>query len=146
MSQVDTWVSYEFERLAQVIADYDPYLVLEMVPPQFHKDLIDKSKVFRIIDTRINKIVMYADSLSRPDEILAAIWSMDSKNGPVVVRLDALNAAKEALKLKEEMDERERIKDFVAFVGKNTKSRWMHEGRVWDEEFRDLGPVRKVVT
>lgn len=145
MSHADVWVSQEFERLAQVISDYDPYLVLEMVPVADWPNLIDKSKVFRIIDTRNNKIVMYAESLARPDEILAALWSMDQMHGNVVVRLDTLNAAKEALRLKEQMDEREQIKDFVAFVGKTTKSRWRHKDRIRDEQFNDLGPVRKVV-
>lgn len=142
---VDVWVSAEFERLAQVINDYDPYLFLEMVPVAAQKDLIDKKKVFRIVDDRNKKIVMYAESLARPDEILAALWSMDQVHGNVIVRMDTLNAAQEALKLKAQMDEREELKEFVAFVGKNTKSRWTHEGRVRDDEFRDLGPVRTVI-
>jgi len=142
---VDTWISQEFENLANVIRDYDPYLELEMVPIEQWPNLIDKSKVFRIVDTRCNKIVLYAESLARPDEILAAIWSMDQKNGNVIVRMDKLNAAQKALDMKKQMDEREQIKDFVSFVGKNTKSRWTHEGRVRDDEFRDLGPVRTVI-
>lgn len=145
MSHVDVWVSAEFERLAQIINDYDPYLFLEMVPVEAQKDLVDKKKVFRIVDDRNKKIVMYAESLARPDEILAALWSMDQVHGNVIVRMDTLNAAQEALKLKAQMDEREELKDFVAFVGKTTKSRWVHEGRVRDEEFRDLGSVRTVI-
>lgn len=146
MSDVDAWVSAEFERLAQVINDYDQYLFLEMVPVAEQANLIDKSQVFRIVDDRTKKIVLYADSLSNPADILARLWSMDSTRGNVLRRLDARNAAVEALRLKEQMDEREAAMDFSAFIIKNTKSRWTHQGRVRDDEFRDLGPVRKVVS
>jgi RPA family protein len=145
MNDVGAWVSQEFENLAQVINDYDQDLYLEMVPKSQWADLIDKKKIFRIVDDRNKKIVMYAEALSRPDEILAALWSMDQKHGSVMVRMETMNAAQQALKMKAEMDERGALRDFAMFVGKNTKSRWVHEGRVRDEEFRDLGPVRKAI-
>jgi hypothetical protein len=145
VADVDVWVSKEFENLAQVINDYDSSLFLEMVPKEHWADLVDKKKIFRIVDTRNNKIVLYAESLARPDEILAALWSMDQMHGSVLVRMETLNNAQKALNLAKQMDEREEIKDFVQFVGKNTKSRWVHEGRIRDDEFRDLGSVRTVI-
>jgi hypothetical protein len=145
MGQVDEWVSAEFQRLAEVINDYDPYLFLEMVPVAEQQHLTDKSKVFRVVDDRTRTVVMYADSLSNPADILAKLWSMDSKHGQVLARLDAHNRAVEILKLKERIDEQEAQKDFSAFVIKNKKSRWTHDGRVRDDEFRDLGSVRTVI-
>src|SRR6185503_5668134 len=146
MSEIDEWVSAEFQRLAEIINDYDQYLFLEMVPVAEQQNLTDKSKVFRIVDDRNKKIVLYADSLSNLADILARLWSSDSRHGNVLQRMDAHNKAVEALKLKEEIDEREAMKDFSAFVIKNTRSRWIHEGRVRDDEFRDLGSVRKHLT
>jgi len=146
MSDIDAWVSAEFERLAQVINDYDQHLFLEFIPPERQADLDDKNKCFRIVDDRNNKIVLYADSLSNPVAILERLWNMDSAHGNVLNRLDTHNAAIEAFRLRGQLDEREAIKDCAAFVGKNQKSRWTHEGRVKDEHFRDLGPVRKVIT
>ena len=142
---IDEWVSAEFQRLAEIINDYDQYLFLEMVPVAEQVSLIDKSKVFRIVDDRNKKIVLYADSLANPPEILARLWGMDQKNGNVIARMDALNAAKEALALKERLDEIEAQRDFALFVAQNTKSRWYHDGRIRDEEFRDLGPKSKVI-
>lgn len=146
MSEIDEWVSAEFANLAQVINDYDNYLFLEMVPVADQQYLTDKSKVFRIVDTRKNQIVMYADSLANPTAILTRLWSMDNGKHSVVRELDAHNAAVEALNLKRKIDERESEKDFAAFVFKNTKSRWVHNSRVRDDEFRDLGPVRTHIT
>lgn len=146
MSKIDEWVSAEFQRLAEVINDYDPNLFLEWIPPERQVDLDDKKKCFRIVDGRNNKIVLYADSLTRPDQILERLWLMDQKHGNVLNRLDVHNRAVEALKLKEQIEQREAAKDFTAFVAKNTKSRWTHEGRIRDDEFRDLGPKTSVIT
>jgi hypothetical protein len=145
MSELDSWVSQEFANLAQVINDYDQYLFLEMVPVAEHANLVDKSKVFRVVDDRTGNVVLYADSLAFPQQILARLWSMDQTKGSVINRLELENAATEALNLRKQLDEIEARKDLVAFIAKNTKSRWVHEGRVRDDEFRDLGPVSKAI-
>lgn len=142
---MDGWVSAEFQNLAEVLYDYDPDLSLEMIPLPEWDNLIDKSKIFRVVDTKRNKIVLYADSLSSPSDILARIWSMDQSKNNVVANLDAKNAAIEALEMRRRLDELEAQKDFSMFVAKNQKSRWFHAGRVRDEHFNDLGPVSKVV-
>lgn len=146
MSDLDNWVSAEFQRLAEIINEYDHNLFLEYIPPERQVDLMDKNRCFRIIDDRTKTIVMYADSISNPKDILARLWSRDLRHGDVVGRMDAQNAAVEALRLKEQIEIREAQMDFSAFVIRNTKSRWVHEGRVRDDEFRDLGPVRKHIT
>jgi hypothetical protein len=146
MSLADEWVSAEFSCLADLINEYDSDLFLEMIPVAEQVHLTDKSKVFRIVDDRLKTVVMTFDSLANPTDILAGLWSRDLKHGDVIGRMDKRNAAIEALRLKEKIDEADAIKDFTAFVGKNTKSRWHHEGHVRDDEFRDLGPVRSHIT
>ena len=145
MNNVDEWVCAEFANLAQVINDYDHHLFLEMVPVADQQHLIDKSKVFRVVDGTTNKIILYADSLSAPQDILARLWSMDKAHGNVVANMDARNAAIQALEMNKKMDEAEAQKDLALFIAKNNKSRWVHEGRVRDEHFRDLGSVRTVI-
>jgi hypothetical protein len=140
---VDSWVSLEFERLAQVINDYDEYLFLEMVPVAEQQHLNDKNKVFRIVDDRNKSIVMYADSLANPQAILERLWSMDLKHNDVMGKLDAHNAAIEALNNQKKIEERGLLMEFAQFVLKNKKSRWEHDGRVFDDQFRDLGPKKK---
>lgn len=143
MSDVDVWVSAEFQRLAEIINEYDESLFLEMVPVAAQKDLNDKSKVFRIVDDRTKNIVLYADSLANPADILGRLWSMDQRHGNVVQRMDAHNAAIEALNLKAKIDEQEAAKDFSAFIIANTRSSWKHDGKKYDDEFRNLGPMKK---
>jgi hypothetical protein len=142
----DEWISAEFERLAEVIHLYDSYLVLEMVPPEFHDELLDKSKVTRIVDARNNKVVMHAGIWDKPEDILSKLLSMDTGKGNVLNRLDAHNEAVKLLKIKKEADERAEIMEFTQFVLKNKKSRWEHNGKVYNEDFRNLGPKRIIIT
>lgn len=145
MRQVDEWVSQEFQNLADVLYDYDPNLALDMVPVAEWDKLVDKSKVFRVVDTARNKVVLYADSIASPQDILARVWGMDQNKNDVVFNMDKRNAAIKALELRRIQDEQEAMRDFVLFLGRNTKSRWHHEGRVRDEHFRDLGPIKTVI-
>lgn len=145
MSEIDGWVSAEFHRLAEVINDYDNHLWLEEIPVHVRETINDKKQSFRIIDDRTNTVVMYADSLSNPTAILTRLWSMDQKHGNVIDRMDAANRAAEALRLKAEIDDREARMDFSAFIIKNTKSRWEHNGKIYDDEFRNLGPKTTVI-
>jgi hypothetical protein len=145
VNQIDEWVSQEFQNLADVLHDYDHNLALEMVPVAEWGKLVDKSKVFRVVDTKRNKIVLYADSLASPQDILARLWSMDQQHNKVVTNMDAKNLAIQALELKRRLDEFEEQREFALFIAKNQKSNWHHEGRVRDEHFRDKGPVRKVI-
>ena len=145
MDHIDEWISAEFQNLAEVLSDYDPYLVLEMVPVAEWSNLTDKKKVFRVVNTHKNQIVLYADSLTSPQDILARVWSMDQTHNSVVANMDAKNAALQALQMRKKLDEIEAQKDLVLFIARNTKSNWHHEGRVKDEHFRDKGPVRKVI-
>jgi len=146
MADLDEWISAEFQNLAEVLYDYDHKLALEMVPLSEWDKLTDKSKVFRVVDTNRNVIVMYFSSLASPTDILARIWSMDQNKNNVVANLDARNAAEQALQMKKNLDEMEEKKEFAMFVAKNEKSRWTHDGRVRDEHFRDKGPVRRHIT
>jgi hypothetical protein len=143
MSEADVWVSAEFQRLAEIINQYDQNLFLEWIPPEAQLDLNDKSKVFRIVDDRTKSIVMYADSLSNPTAILERLWSMDAAHNDVVAKMDAHNAAVEALKNQEWIEQRMALKDFSNFVLKNEKSRWTHGGKAYNEHFQELGPIKK---
>lgn len=143
MDLVDEWVSQEFENLAHVLYDYDHNLRLEMVPRSEWDHLVDKSKIFRVIDINRNVVVMYFNGLASPTDILARVWSMDQNKNNVVANLDARNAAAQALEMNKHIEEMEEQKEFARFIIKNEKSRWTHEGRVRDEHFRDLGPVKK---
>ncbi len=147
MPEMDGWVSAEFQNLADTLYDYDQNLRLEMIPGKYWDQLLDKSKIFRVVDvSRGDAVVMTFSAISSPQDILAEIWSRDLNKNDVVGRMDKKNAAAQALEMRKHIDEIEEQKEFAHFVVGNEKSRWHHNGRVRDEQFNDLGPVRKVIT
>jgi hypothetical protein len=147
MDSVYEWISAEFARLAEILHDYDRFLRLEMVPPEQWVNLVDKSKVFRVVDVKRNKIVLYASSVANPEDILARVWSMDQNyNHDVVAAMDAKNRALEVIQAKKHEEEIEEAREFAMYIANNNKSRWHHGGRVRDEHFNDLGPVKKHIT
>jgi hypothetical protein len=146
MAHGHEWVSQEFENLAHVLNDYDHNLYLEMVPSSEWDNLVDKTKVFRVIDTARNKVVLYASAIDSPTDILARVWSMDQTHNKVVTDLDARNRAAQALLLNKHAEEMEEQKELALFIIKNKKSTWHHDGRVRVEHFRDKGPIRRIIT
>jgi hypothetical protein len=136
--ELDRWISAEFERLAEIIEDYDPHLELRWIPPELRTTQIDKAKPYCIFDTRNNKIVMYASELDTPVGILEKLFDIDNKNGDVLKKMRSHNAAIEAMRLKEQMDALEEARELTAFAIGNTKSKWKHNGVVYDDEMRRL--------
>ena len=110
------WVSEDFQRLAEIVKDYDEYLELRWIPPGQRETDADKKNPYCIVDTRSNYIVMFASERDTPQSILARLWSADNGRGSVLDRVDAENAAAEAFRLKEQMDDIEMKKDFVSWL------------------------------
>ena len=110
------WVNEDFQRLAEIVKDYDEYLELKWIPPGQRDTDADKKNPYCIVDTRSNYIVMFASERDTPQSILARLWSADNNRGSVLDRIDAENAAAEAFKLKSQIDDEEMKKDFTAWL------------------------------
>lgn len=134
--EVDRWISAEFQRLAEIVRDYDYNLELRWIPPEQRTDLHDRANPYCIWDNYHRHIVMFASELDTPVGILEKLFNIDNKNGDVFQKMMAKNDAAEAFKLKEELDAKMEAQDLAAFALKNTKSRWKHNGIVYDDEFR----------
>src|SRR5690348_17034786 len=91
------WVSEQYERLARVVQDYDPQFELRWIPPEHRNDPGDIERCYVIWDVVTNNPVLYAGELSTPEEILGRLFDADNKHGNVLERIDAHNAAVEAL-------------------------------------------------
>lgn len=146
MYDADRWISAEFQRLAEIIKDYDEHLDLEFIPVAARQTLIDRSQCYRIVDDRTKKIVLYASEIDNPVDILARLWTMDSDKGNVLARVDAHNRAVEAFRLRQKLDEDEANKDFSEWVFRNEKNYWIYKGTKRDSEFRNLGNIRTHIT
>jgi hypothetical protein len=116
------WVSENFERLARVIKDYDPYFELRWIPPDKRTDPGDIDRAFCIVDTRKSVAgvpIMFAAAKATPEDILERLFMGDlHRHGVdgVADRLDAHNAAVKAMQMKKHMDELDEQADLASFL------------------------------
>lgn len=108
------WVSEEFERLAQVIKDYDEYLELRWIPTD--KRTRDDKEPYIVVDVRTNSPVLYATELDTPVDILERLFNADNKHGNVLTRLETRNTAIEVLNKRKQLDELEELHDKANFM------------------------------
>lgn len=133
-TETGEWVSENYERLARIIKDYDPYLALAWIPPgrRTHED----TKPYAIVDTRTNEVVFCASELETPQQILARLFSSDSKHGNVLDRIEANNAAIEAIELKEWQDNLEDAADQALFLKNSHLHTVRFNGKKFDHNRR----------
>lgn len=133
------WVSESFERLARVVQDYDPQFELRWIPPENRVSPEDTTKPYVVWDTVTNTPVFFASELDTPVEILTRLFNGDNKHGKVLERLDAHNAAIQALEMKKRMDEAEERNDYAAFlIGTKKNYIELGKGRKVDDQLRPL--------
>lgn len=120
------WVSESHERIARIIQDYDPELFLAYIPP----DKREPGDVpFAVIHQPAGKMSYVVFTAEHCDErILERLWTSDNKHGDVLSRLDAHNAALEAIKLKKQMDEQEERRELVQSIVKSPLNVYKHNG------------------
>lgn len=138
------WVSEHFERLARVVQDYDPQFALYWIPPEQRTEPSDVSKCYAVIEEPANAVVFYAGELDTPESILERLFWADNKQGNVLERIDAHNAAIEAMQMKEKMDLAEERQDYVAWlIGTQKNFINMGGGRVVDDQLRTVRSGRE---
>ncbi|MGH7791990.1 MAG: hypothetical protein ACREOB_06695, partial [Thermodesulfobacteriota bacterium] len=136
-SETSGWIDENFQRLAEVIQDFDNYLELRWVPPDKRTD-IDTSKPYAIVDTRSNYVVFYASELDTPTEILARLFEGDNTKHNMARKVEAYDMAQRAMKLKEEMDRREEYLDKIAWLIGTKKNYINFNGKKFDNQMREI--------
>lgn len=133
------WVNESYERLARVVQDYDPQFELRWVPPEHRETPDDIKKCYCVWDIVANAPVFFAGELDTPEDILTRLFNSDNKHGNVLERLDARNAAVQALKMKEALDAAEERKEYVSWLMETKKNYInMGNGRVVDDQLRTI--------
>lgn len=133
------WVDENFERLARVIQDYDPQFELRWIPPGERDTNLERLNPYVVVDILTNSPVMFASGAETATGILARLFSMDNSKGDVVARLDAENAAVEAMDMKKKLDKAEERQEYMAFLI-GTKKNYINlgGGRKVDDQLRPI--------
>jgi hypothetical protein len=117
-------------RVAEIINDYDPTLFLAWVPPRLRE--MDEQFPFAIIHQPAGQpqyVVRKLKESEVNEELLAWLWSNDTTKTNVLDRLEALDNARHALKLKEDIERDEELKEFATAVIGSPLHTYRHNGR-----------------
>ena len=106
------FVSREHQRIAEIIQDYDRDLHLVFIPPRDRNHDDPNEKPFAVAhmpEGREVYIVFFSDTCD--ERILERLWRNDTNRTNPLSDLEAQEAAKEAIKYKEQMDQMEQDAD-----------------------------------
>ena len=124
-------LSVKHMRIAEIIRDYNPELELAFIPKNARSAF--DAEPFAVIHNMPNGnryVVMTCKEEEVDERLLAKVFMADHKNGDVLKRLEAEEAARRAMLLKQQMDEEEDRQDFVKSVIKG-KHYYRHNGKVY---------------
>jgi hypothetical protein len=130
----DSWISEEFERLAQVVQDYDHNLELRWIPHD--RRTRDDKYPYVIVDKHTNTTVLHASELDTPVDILERLFTGDNAKGNVLEQMDRRNAAIQALRKREQLDELEELHDKAGFLLRSPLHTVRMDGKKFDHQRR----------
>lgn len=124
--------SEKYQRIAEVIRDYNPELELAWIPPS-DRTAFDKEP-FAIFHNSA-QFGRYLIGTFREDQmdhrIISHLFKIDNKNRNVLSDLEADEAARQLLEMKKKLDDQEERHDFVRSVVTSKKHYYKHNGRKW---------------
>lgn len=120
------WVSEKFQMLNEIIHDFDPKLDLRFLPAEYRTG--PNQKVYVIVDTTCDQVCYGFRENVTPEEVLEKLFMGDNRDGKVLDRIDARNAAAKVIAAKEEMDKWEELADYARFLMASKKN-YIHHKR-----------------
>lgn len=118
-------------RIAEIIKDYNPELELAWIPPA-NRTAFDKNPFAIVHNSAKGRYLVGTFSEEQMDHrIIQHLFSIDNKNHNVLSELEREEAAKQALRMKEQMDAHEERMDFARSLITSKKNYYRHNGKVY---------------
>lgn len=124
-------LSQKHERVAEIIKDYDPDLELAYIPKQ-ERTAFD-AHPFAVVHTHngYRYVVMTCREDEVDERLLARLFTHNIDNNDVMGRLEAEEAARRLMEMRQRMDEQEEKADFARSVITSKKNYYRHNGKVY---------------
>lgn len=120
-------VSTEHQQIAEIIADYDPNLRLQWIPPDKREPGIAPFVIVHTLDGR-ETLVMEVQEDELDYRVLARLFAADTRRRDVMTELELNNAAYELLQAKKHEDEQAERREFALSVLKSPLHTYKHDG------------------
>lgn len=121
-----SFVSEKQRRIAEILKDYYLHLELQWIPP---RERGPQDYAFRVLDRTPGRkpyVVCFGEEAD--ERLLAKVFKSDQNSGNSLAYIDAHNAAIEALKLKQKMEERQEWHELAYSVLRSKKIHYKHGG------------------
>ena len=129
LSQQEGFMSEEHRRVAAVIQDFDPTLKVVFVPPELRHN--NDNEPFALVHSPFGLppyVVRRLNYNELDERLLAWLFQSDNTKHDVLSKMEADHAAREALKLREQMDEMAEARDVAASIIKSPLNTFKHDG------------------
>lgn len=123
----------EAERIAEIIADYDPELELRWIPPQTRTAFDDKPfSVWHVpADGREPYMIMSIAQNEMDHRVIAALFKANLNENDVLGQLEADENAQRVMQAKDRLDAQQEQAEFAKWAIKSTKT-VKHNGRTYE--------------
>jgi len=130
--EADALISDKLIRVSEIINDYDPGLFIAPLPDDMRASNPGKSHalVHEQGDGLTYVIRLLAEE-EIDESLLVWLFTHDNEKASVIDRIDAMDAAQRALKLKVAMDEREEAKEIGQTILNSPKHTYRHNGKIY---------------
>lgn len=116
-SRLGEFVSAKHRRIAEILHDYNPYLVLGYIPVNQRQEYnTHPFAIFFCPPDREPQLISMFKEEEVDERLLAWVWSNDSSKNDPLKYLESLEAAQKAMQLKEQMEKAEEARDKAAFM------------------------------
>lgn len=122
-------LSQTHERVARLLKDYNPELELQYIPEK-DRGAFD-AKPFRVVHNSANGVYIIGHFAAKDvnETLVAHVFKHDRKNTDVLSDLEAEEAAREALLMREALDRHEEREDFGRSLLKSPLHTYRHNGK-----------------
>lgn len=122
------WVSEKYARISEIIKDIDDTLELGWIPPE--RRAFHDAPPFAVI-CRPRDLAPYVVFTIKEDELDERVIAKIIRGRDITLtELEASDRARQALKLKEQMDRAEARQDFIKSVVQSPKHTYKHNGKI----------------
>lgn len=115
------FVNAKFQRVGKIIHDFDPTLSLVWIPQANRKTEEEKAKPYALAHTPLGEepyIIFHLDEEDLHEGLIATIFQARKNAENLTDILDAEEAARQAMHLREQMDLREQELDRARFLAR----------------------------
>lgn len=111
------------QRIAEIIQDFDPTLELRWIPPENRTAFDNKPfAIWQVAPGFPPYIVMSLSEDELDHRVLASLFNASNKNGNILDKIEAEEAAKQVLRMKERMEIEEELRQFSVWALRQDKT------------------------